>query len=193
MPVLSVSLGKNNKQTNPAGDLLKVDVTVFKDGHHGDTARSLVIGAAADDALCDAPTRRLLLAAREALAAGVEAAQPGQSWLAIARAIDAVALRHGVGVVPSYLGHGVGRQFHQLPAVPMTARDFDVRLLARNTPLVVAGDVFTIEPLVTLGTPRLRRHNSDESWSMRTVDAQFAAVFEHTIEVTATGSEILTQ
>ena len=159
------------------GDIVNVDITVVKDGFHGDTSRMLFVGEPSIAA------RRLCRVAREAMWVGIEMVRPGIRLGDIGHAIQRYAERHGYSVVREYCGHGIGRSFHEEPQV-----------LHYGTPgtreVLEEGWTFTIEPMVNAG----RRHVKllKDGWTVVTKDRSLSAQWEHTVAVTASGVEVLT-
>jgi methionyl aminopeptidase len=160
------------------GDIINIDVTAFKNGMHGDLDKTFVVGDAAQDAV------DLVERTREALQRGIRAVAPGRPFNVIGRAIESYAKRFGYGVVRDYTGHGVGATFHSGLIVPHydAAPAYDA--------LIEVGMVFTIEPMLTLGTTEWDLWPDD--WTVVTRDRSLTAQFEHTLVVTERGSEILT-
>lgn len=159
------------------GDLVNLDVTAYLDGYHGDLNHTFVVGEASEEAA------QLVERTREALARGIRAVAPGRQVNVIGRAIEAYAKRFGYGVVRDYTGHGVGRAFHTGLVIPhYDAPEFDT--------LMEPGMVFTIEPMLTLGT--VEWDVWDDDWTVVTRDRTLTAQFEHTLVVTERGAEILT-
>ncbi|MCK8609416.1 type I methionyl aminopeptidase [Agromyces sp. C10] len=159
------------------GDLVNIDVTAYLDGYHGDLNHTFVVGEAGDE------TRLLVERTREALARGIRAVAPGRQVNVIGRAIESYARRFGYGVVRDYTGHGVGRAFHTGLVIP----HFDD---PDATTVIEPGMVFTIEPMLTLGT--IEWDLWDDDWTVVTRDRSLTAQFEHTLVVTERGAEILT-
>ncbi|KZE92057.1 Methionine aminopeptidase 2 [Agromyces sp. NDB4Y10] len=159
------------------GDLVNIDVTAYLDGYHGDLNHTFVVGEAGDE------TRLLVERTREALARGIRAVAPGRQVNVIGRAIESYARRFGYGVVRDYTGHGVGRAFHTGLVIP----HFDD---PNATTVIEPGMVFTIEPMLTLGT--IEWDLWDDDWTVVTRDRSLTAQFEHTLVVTERGAEILT-
>lgn len=161
------------------GDIVNVDITAFFDGVHGDTNRTFTVGAT--------PTELVELVNRthEALLRGIKAVMPGREVNVIGRTIEAYAKRFGYGVVRDFTGHGVGTHFHSGLIIP----HFD-SAPAYNT-VIEEGMVFTIEPMLTLGTHEWTMW--DDDWTVATKDRSMTAQFEHTIVATAHGAEILTR
>jgi methionyl aminopeptidase len=160
------------------GDLVSIDAGAIVDGWHGDAARTFFVGDVAADA------RQLSNAARDAMLAGIAAAQPG-GWLAdISAAIEDVALRHGYGVVRQFVGHGIGTEMHEAPQVT------NYRTGSRGRRLE-PGLCLAIEPMFTLGSHQVRV--KDDGWTVVTADGALAAHWENTIAITADGPRILTE
>ncbi len=159
------------------GDLVNIDVTAYLDGYHGDLNKTFLVGEASEEATL------LTERTREALARGIRAVAPGRRVNVIGRAIEAYARRFGYGVVREYTGHGVGRAFHSGLVIPhYDAPEFDT--------VMVPGMVFTIEPMLTLGT--IEWDVWDDDWTVVTRDRALTAQFEHTLVVTERGADILT-
>ncbi|BDZ53193.1 type I methionyl aminopeptidase [Agromyces marinus] len=160
------------------GDLVNIDVTAYLDGMHGDLNHTFLVGEADDEA------ELLVERTREALARGIRSVAPGRQVNVIGRAIESYAKRFGYGVVRDYTGHGVGRAFHTGLVIP----HFDD---PNATTVMEPGMVFTIEPMLTLGTTDWDLWPDD--WTVVTRDRRLTAQFEHTIVVTERGAEILTE
>ena len=159
------------------GDLVNLDVTAYLDGYHGDLNRTFLVGEASEEATL------LVERTEQALARGIRAVAPGRQVNVIGRAIEAYAKRFGYGVVRDYTGHGVGRAFHTGLVIPhYDAPEFDT--------VMEPGMVFTIEPMLTLGT--IEWDVWDDDWTVVTRDRALTAQFEHTLVVTERGAEILT-
>ncbi|HWH97044.1 MAG TPA: type I methionyl aminopeptidase [Pseudolysinimonas sp.] len=167
-----------------SGDIVKIDITAFKDGMHGDLCAAFPVGDIAPDAA------DLIERTREALARGIRSVAPGREINVIGRTIESYAKRFGYGVVRDYTGHGVGEAFHSGLIVPHYDAAPD------HAALLEPGMVFTIEPMLTLGTPEnpgtIDWEEWDDGWTVVTRDRRLTAQFEHTIVVTERGSEILT-
>lgn len=160
------------------GDIVNVDITAFVGGVHGDTNATFGVGEV-DDA-----SRLLVERTREALARGIRAVAPGRELNVVGRVIERYAARFGYGVVREYTGHGVGEAFHSGLVVP----HYDAA--PRYDDVIEPGMVFTIEPMLTLGTAEWRMW--DDGWTVVTADGSRTAQFEHTVLVTDDGAEILT-
>ena len=159
------------------GDILNIDVTVVKDNWHGDTSRMFFVGKPSIMA------KRLADAARQCLHAGIDVVKPGATLGDIGSTIMAIAAKERFSVVEEYTGHGIGRNFHESPSVPHTGR-------AGKGMVLKEGMTFTIEPMINQGKKEIR-HLPDE-WTVVTKDHKLSAQWEHTLVVTADGSEILT-
>ena len=151
------------------GDVVSVDLGAVWRGYHGDSAFTLCLGGAPD-----ARVAELVEATEEALWQGVAACRPGNHVGDISAAVEAVARRHGLGVVREFVGHGVGRAMHEDPQVPNYGRAGTGALLRR-------GMVLAIEPMFTLGEDAVVV--LDDGWTVVTRDRSLAAHFEHTIAV----------
>ncbi len=160
------------------GDIVNCDVTIYLDGVHGDTNATFLVGDVDDE------SRRLVEVTRECLDKGIEAVRPGNTVRDIGRAIQAHAEAHGYGVVRAFVGHGIGRAFHSEPQV---FHYDNPQARQRLEP----GMTFTIEPMITIGD--WRHEMWDDGWTAVTKDRSRTAQFEHTLVVTETGAEILTQ
>ena len=159
------------------GDIVNIDVTAFVDGVHGDCNATFYVGQV------DQESRDLVEATRECRHLGIEAVRPGRPLSDIGRAIEAHASNRGLGVVRMFVGHGIGEQFHTAPSVPHY-------YTPEASTVMEPGMVFTIEPMITLGSWREKMWGN--GWTAVTVDGRRTAQFEHTVMVTDDGFEILT-
>jgi len=160
------------------GDILNIDITTILNGYFGDTSRMFVVGEASDTAM------KLVNATKHCLDLGIQQVRPGNYFGNIGYAISRYAIAQGFTVVYEYCGHGVGIEFHEEPQVDHAARK-------NSGPKMKPGMIFTIEPMINEGKPRVRVDEAD-GWTARTVDNKLSAQFEHTILVTETGFEVLT-
>ena len=160
------------------GDIVNIDITAFLDGMHGDLNKTFIAGEASEEA------QLLVERTEEALRRAIMSVAPGRHINVIGRAIEAYASRFDYGVVRDFTGHGVGRSFHSGLIIPHydASPQFDQ--------LMVPGMVFTIEPMLTLGT--IHWDMWSDGWTVTTKDKSLSAQFEHTLVVTETGAEILT-
>jgi methionyl aminopeptidase len=166
-----------------AGDIVNVDVTSYKNGFHGDSSRMYFVGG--EDA-CSERARELVDVARKSLFAGIDAVRPGNRIGDIGAAIQAFidSTKKSYGIVREYTGHGLGREFHEPPAVIHSAR-------AGTGSVMKAGMTFTIEPMINAGSAKTSLSRVD-GWTVRTADGSLSAQWEHTVVVTNDGCELLT-
>jgi methionyl aminopeptidase len=159
------------------GDIVNIDITGFIGGVHGDTNATFLAGEV------DEESRLLVERTHEAMMRGIRAVAPGRPLNAIGRVIESYARRFGYGVVRDFTGHGIGTTFHSGLMVP----HFDDPDTAE---IMEQGMTFTIEPMLTLGS--IAYEVWPDGWTAVTRDRKRTAQFEHTLLVTADGSEILT-
>ena len=160
-----------------AGDIVNIDVTVIKDGFHGDTSRMFCVGPPSIQA------KRLVDVTYEAMWRGIHAVRPGAHLGDIGHTIQKFAEGHGFSVVREFCGHGIGTQFHEEPQVLHYGRP--------GTGLkLLPGMTFTIEPMINAGRAAIRA--LADGWTIVTADHSLSAQWEHTILVTADGHEVLT-
>lgn len=160
------------------GDIVNIDVTVIKDGYHGDTSRMYFVGEPSIQA------RRLVQITQECMYLGIAQVRPGARLGDIGHAIQTHAEKHGFSVVREYCGHGIGRTFHEDPQVLHYGRPGTGMEL-------VPGLTFTVEPMINAGRPDVKL--LPDNWTVVTHDHSLSAQWEHTVLVTETGHEILTQ
>ena len=160
-----------------SGDIINIDVTVIRDGFHGDTSRMYLVG--------NAPilARRLTTACHEAMCRGIQLVRPGAHLGDIGHAIQTYAETNSFSVVREYCGHGIGRVYHEDPQVLHYGKpDTGLEL--------TAGMTFTIEPMINAGRRDVRL--LPDGWTVVTKDQSLSAQWEHTILVTEAGYEVLT-
>ena len=163
------------------GDIVNFDFGVTLNGMVTDGGVSLCIGGIKE---ADADGRRLLEGTERALYAGIDAVHDGCRVGDISAAVQAVLERYQLGIVRELVGHGVGHELHEDPEVPNQG--------SKGTgPTLRAGMTIAIEPITTLGSPRI--FQAHDGWTLLTVDGSRSAQFEHTVLVTQDGAEILTQ
>jgi methionyl aminopeptidase len=160
------------------GDIVNVDITVIKDGYHGDTSQMFFVGEPSVKA------RRLVEVARECLLLGIEMVRPGVTLGDIGHAIQKHAEGHNFSIVREYCGHGIGKDFHEEPqvlhyGVPGSGLELE------------AGMAFTIEPMVNAGKRNVTLMR--DGWTVITKDRSLSAQWEHTLLVTENGHEVLTR
>lgn len=160
------------------GDIVNIDITAYKNGFHGDSNQTFIAGTASEEVAL------LVERTRESLNRGIKAVAPGRQVNVIGRAIESYAKRFGYGVVRDFTGHGVGSAFHTGLIIP----HYDSAPL--HDDVMEVGMVFTIEPMLTLGTHEWDMWEDD--WTVVTRDKRVSAQFEHTLVVTERGAEVLT-
>jgi len=160
------------------GDILNIDITVIKDGFHGDTSQMFTLGEVS------AEDRRLCRLAQESLYLGLKKVKPGATFGEIGAAIQKFIKKSGrYSIVKDYCGHGIGKEFHEEPQI--------VHYKNNDKTKMKEGMCFTIEPMINLGRANTILDKED-NWTVYTVDSKKSAQWEHTIVVTKTGCEILT-
>lgn len=160
------------------GDILNVDITAYKDGFHGDSNATFLVGDVSKEVV------QLVERTREALDRAIAVVMPGRPINVIGRTIESYAKRFNYGVVRDFTGHGIGEAFHSGLVIP----HFDAAPKYSNT--MEVGMVFTIEPMLTLGTHEWDLWN--DNWTVTTKDKSITAQFEHTLVVTESGARVLT-
>jgi methionyl aminopeptidase len=168
----------SSKKALKSGDILNIDVTVIKDGFHGDTSKMFLVGKPSVLA------ERLVRVTQECLYRGIEAVRAGATLGDIGHAIQTHAEANHFSVVREFCGHGIGRTFHDEPQVLHYGR-------ANTGPRLEEGMTFTIEPMINVG----KRHVKilPDQWTVVTKDHKLSAQWEHTIMVTSRGAEVFTR
>ena len=161
------------------GQLLTIDVAAELDGFHADAATTVAIGTTAPAA------SRLLASGRRALAAGIEAAQPGATLRDVGAAVEAATESDGFRVARELTGHGIGHAMHEPPTVFNWPAPFEEASLE-----LTEGLVFTIEPMITAGRPRFAA--ASDGWTIRSLDGALSTHEEHTVMVRRGGALVLT-
>jgi methionyl aminopeptidase len=159
------------------GDIVNIDITVIKDGYHGDTSKMFFVGEPSILA------RRLVRVTQEAMRIGIAQVRPGATLGDVGHAIQHHVESQGYSVVREYCGHGIGREFHEEPQVLHYGRPGEGLLLQ-------PGMCFTIEPMVNAGKRYIKL--LPDGWTVVTKDRSLSAQWEHTVLVTAEGHEVLT-
>lgn len=172
--------GIPDKRPLEDGDIVNIDVTLYKDGVHSDMNHTYYVG---EKARANPDTRRLVEGTREALDAAISQVKPGALFRSFGRYIEEVAEKYNLSVVRSYTGHGVHELFHGPPNVPHYANNKAIGICK-------PGMTFTIEPMLCLGT--YKDQTWPDKWTATTRDGKWSAQFEHTLLVTETGCEVLT-
>lgn len=160
------------------GDAINIDITVIKDGYHGDTSKMFFIGEP------PIPAKRVSAVAHECMKRGIELVKPGAQLGDIGHVIQQHAEANNFSIVREYCGHGIGKGFHEDPQVLHYGKP--------GTGITLEpGMIFTIEPMVNAGRRHVKLLN--DNWTVVTKDHSASAQWEHTILVTKTGHEVLTQ
>ena len=160
------------------GDIVNIDVTTILNGYYGDTSKMYAVGTIPEE------TEKLLKVTKHCLKLGIEQVKPRNTFGNIGFVIGRYAQSQGFSVVYEFCGHGVGLDFHEDPQVDHNAR--------RNSgPMMKPGMIFTIEPMINQGKPKVEIDEKD-GWTARTIDSKLSAQYEHTVLVTETGVEVLT-
>jgi len=160
------------------GEIVSLDLGAVVEGFHGDCAVTVPVGVISE------PARELLRVTAEALEEGIRAVRPGGRLGDVGAAIQRYVERHGFSVVREFAGHGVGRRLHEDPQIPNFGRPGSGVVLQ-------TGMTLAIEPMVNAGTHEVTM--DPDGWTVRTKDGKLSAHFEHTVAVTAEGSEVLTR
>lgn len=159
------------------GDTVNIDITVIKDGYHGDTSRMFHLGEVSIQA------KRLSEITYQAMWLGINKVKPGATLGDVGYAIQTFTEKNGYSVVREFCGHGIGKKFHEDPQVLHYGRpSTGVKL--------VEGMIFTIEPMINAGRREIK--HMPDGWTVVTKDRSLSAQWEHTILVTSTGFEVLT-
>jgi methionyl aminopeptidase len=160
------------------GDIVGLDYGVIYQNFYADSAITVPVGTISDDA------DKLIKVTKEALLKGINQAKAGNRLYDISGAIQQYVESNGFSVVRDFVGHGIGRNMHELPQIPnFVGNDFN--------PVLKPGMALAIEPMVNVGTYEVEVDTKD-NWTVRTEDHQYSAHFEHTVAITGDGPEILT-
>lgn len=170
--------GIPSKRKLKEGQLISVDVGVILDGYHGDAALTVAVGEV------DEQAAKLLEVTESALEAGLAQMRPGNRVSDIGAAVQQVVEKAGFSVVRELVGHGIGQSLHEPPEVPNYGEP-------GYGPRIKAGMVFAIEPMVNIGTWRIKELS--DGWTVVTADGSLSAHFEHTVVATEDGPLILTK
>lgn len=160
------------------GDIISVDIGVYYQGYHADSARTYPVGAVSKD------VSELLRVTEESLYEGLKHAKPGNHLSNISNAIEEFVKPYGYGIVEEFTGHGIGKELHEEPYVPNFGE-------ANEGPILQEGMTFCVEPMLNLGTKHVKILR--DNWTTVTIDRKKSAHFEHTIVITKDGYEILTK
>ena len=160
------------------GDILNIDVTVIKDGFHGDTSKMFMVGSEKPHA------KKLINITQECMYEAIKIVRPGARLGDIGYKIQSIAESNHYSVVRDYCGHGIGRVFHEDPQI--------LHYGIPNTGLTLnEGMCFTIEPMINIGSHKTKLSKKD-GWTVETIDGRLSAQWEHTVLVTNSGYEVLT-
>lgn len=159
------------------GDIVNIDITVIKDGYHGDTSRMFYVGEPSIQA------KRLCEITYECMWLGIAKVKPGATLGDIGHAIQTYAEKQGYSVVREFCGHGIGKKFHEDPQILHYGRPGAGLKLQ-------AGMMFTVEPMINAGKRDIKQLN--DGWTIVTKDHSLSAQWEHTVLVTETGFEVMT-
>ncbi len=170
--------GIPNEKRLKEGDIINLDITVIKDGYHGDTSKMFFIGSPSIQA------QRLSKVAYECMCLGIKQVRPGAQLGDIGHAIQQYAEAQSYSVVREYCGHGIGLKFHEEPQVLHYGQ-------AGTGLLLEPGMIFTIEPMINAGKRHVKLMK--DGWTVITKDRSLSAQWEHTILVTEDGYEVLTK
>ena len=164
-------------------DIINIDVTVIKDGYHGDTSKMFFVGKPSNNDK-DRKALKLMRVTQECLYRGIAQAKPGKLLNDIAREIETHARANNFTVVQEYCGHGIGDEFHEDPQVLHYVNE-------ENNVVIQPGMIFTIEPMINAGNRHIKLKK--DNWTVITKDGQLSAQWEHTILITENGNEVLTK
>jgi len=160
------------------GDIVNIDVSLYYDGYHGDLNATYPVGR------IDEESEKLIRVTRECLDNAIKLCKPGALFRDLGKAIEPIARSNGCSVVRTYTGHGINDLFHTAPNIPHYAKN-------KAPGTMKAGMVFTIEPMINLGSNWGDLHWPD-NWTATTTDGKRSAQFEETLLITETGVEVLT-
>lgn len=170
--------GIPGKRVVREGDVVGIDLGVYCDGFHADSAWTFAVGEITEEA------QRLLRVTEEALFKGIEKAKPGNRIGDVSAAIQKHVESNGFHVVRDLVGHGIGRELHEPPSVPCFGKP-------GQGPKIKEGMTFCIEPMVNVGTWKVK--TLEDKWTVVAADGRYSAHFEHTVAITQDGAEILTR
>ncbi|AZP36169.1 Methionine aminopeptidase [Candidatus Annandia adelgestsuga] len=167
----------NNKKLKE-GDIVNIDVTLYKNGFYGDTSKMFLIGNKYKKKI-----KKLCKETLKSLYISIKIIKPGIRLGLIGKTIQKYAEKKGFSVVRDYCGHGIGKNFHEDPII-LHYEDYDNGIILKQ------GMIFTIEPMLNIG--KFETYLDKDGWSVKTIDKKFSAQYEHTVLVTKNSYEILT-
>jgi methionyl aminopeptidase len=162
------------------GDIINIDVTVKLNGYYGDTSRTYLIGNVDEEA------QYLVRRTENAMYRGIKTVKPGKYLYEVGKAIEKYISKFGYSIVRDFVGHGIGKSFHEDPQI---LHYYSLR----NKIRLQEGMIFTIEPMINMGKSYEVKVSSEDDWTVTTEDGSLSAQFEHTVLVTSKGAEILTK
>ena len=168
----------SKKRKLKEGDIISIDVGVCLEGYYGDAAITVPVGVVSNVA------KKLIQVTEAALGKAIECAYPGERLYTLSHSVQKYAEEHGYSVVRDFVGHGIGTELHEPPQIPNYGKP--------GTGLILkAGMVLAIEPMINMGGHAVQV--LEDGWTAVTRDRKLSAHFEHTVAITATGPEILSQ
>ncbi|WP_343189591.1 type I methionyl aminopeptidase [Buchnera aphidicola] len=166
----------NKKDILKKGDIINIDITVIKNGYHGDVSKMFILGEK------NHLGKKLCKAAQKSLYLSLKKIKPGVKINIIGETIQNYINKKNFSIVKNYCGHGIGKNFHEEPQI--------LHYKNKKKMILKKGMVFTIEPMINIGSCEVE--TMEDNWTVKTKDRKLSAQYEHTILVTKTGCEILT-
>lgn len=170
----------SKKEILKNGDIVNIDITVKLDGYHGDTSKTYLVGNV------DEEVKYLVQRTENAMYRGINAIKPGKYLYEVGKAIEKYISKFGYSIVHDFVGHGIGKNFHEEPQV------FHHYSLGNKIRLQ-EGMIFTVEPMINMGNSYEIKVSKEDGWTVTTQDGSLSAQFEHTVLVTSNGVDILTK
>lgn len=161
------------------GDLITIDIGLINDGFHLDTTTSFAVGKVHPN------VQEFLVVGKKSLRAAIERVKTGVSVYEVSKAMEKVLDKHGLGAVTQLTGHGVGKELHMEPSIPVSPQKNDKRVILRE------GQTIAVEVMYTAGDPLLVV--AEDEWTYETADSSLSGMFEETVLVTDNGPEVLTK
>jgi len=170
----------SEKEILKDGDIINIDVTVKLGGYYGDTSRTYLIGNVSEEA------KYLVRRTENAMYRGIKEVKPGKYLYEVGKAIEKYISKFGYSIVRDFVGHGIGKNFHEEPQVYH-------HYSLQNKIRLQEGMIFTVEPMINAGRSYEVNVSSEDGWTVTTEDGSLSAQFEHTVLVISKGAEILTK
>ena len=170
----------SEKEILKDGDIINIDVTVKLGGYYGDTSRTYLIGNVSEEA------KYLVRRTENAMYRGIKEVKPGKYLYEVGKAIEKYISKFSYSIVRDFVGHGIGKNFHEEPQVYH-------HYSLRNKIRLQEGMIFTVEPMINMGKSYEVKVSSEDGWTVTTEDGSLSAQFEHTVLVISKGAEILTK